>query len=153
MLITLSRRTAICPSIVGLQLTGVPNLGTVSQRFNFFKRPLANMFFTQFFRTQIPSRPRVKFVVRRTVFSLAITGIRTCQLLVQTLPLIVSSQSSGQRTGPEIHARAQRKICRLEPRYVKNKTVLLTSKLHLKTRVVQFPKRVKLNNRMSPNNV
>ena len=36
MLITLSRRTAICQSVAEVQLTGVAPLGAVSHRFNFF---------------------------------------------------------------------------------------------------------------------
>ena len=36
MLITLSRRAAICQSVEGVQLTGVAPLGAVSHRFNFF---------------------------------------------------------------------------------------------------------------------
>ena len=35
MLITLSRRTAICQSVAEVQLTGVAPLGAVSHRFNF----------------------------------------------------------------------------------------------------------------------
>ena len=37
MLITLSRRNAICQSVAKVQLTGVAPLGAVSHRFNFFK--------------------------------------------------------------------------------------------------------------------
>ena len=37
MLITLSRRTAICQSVAEVYLTGVAPLGAVSLRFNFFK--------------------------------------------------------------------------------------------------------------------
>ena len=40
MLITLSRRTAICQSVVEVQLTGVAPLGAVSQIFNFFKQSI-----------------------------------------------------------------------------------------------------------------
>ena len=36
MLITLSRRTAICQSVAEVQLTGVAPLVAVSHRFNFF---------------------------------------------------------------------------------------------------------------------
>ena len=35
MLITLSRRTAICQSVAGVYLTGLAPLGAVSHRFNF----------------------------------------------------------------------------------------------------------------------
>ena len=37
MLITLSRRSAICQSVAEVYLTGVASLGAVSHRFNFFK--------------------------------------------------------------------------------------------------------------------
>ena len=37
MLITLSRRTAICQSVAEVQLTGVAPFGAVSHRFNFNK--------------------------------------------------------------------------------------------------------------------
>ena len=49
MLITLSRRAAICHSFAEVQLTGVAPLGAVSHRFNFYFFFIINIHFILFF--------------------------------------------------------------------------------------------------------